>query len=42
MTQGQMPTSSVQDVYNQSPSGALSGLGMGRQQFPYGAGYDRR
>ncbi|XP_029799980.1 AT-rich interactive domain-containing protein 1B isoform X7 [Suricata suricatta] len=42
MTQGQMPTSSVQDVYNQSPSGALSGLGMGRQQFPYGASYDRR
>uniref|UniRef100_A0A8C7ENL6 AT-rich interaction domain 1B n=1 Tax=Neovison vison TaxID=452646 RepID=A0A8C7ENL6_NEOVI len=43
MTQGQMPTSSMQDMYNQSPSGAMSSLGMGqRQQFPYGAGYDRR
>ncbi|XP_042638614.1 AT-rich interactive domain-containing protein 1B [Orycteropus afer afer] len=43
MTQGQMPNSSVQDMYNQSPSGAVSNLGMGqRQQFPYGASYDRR
>lgn len=43
MTQGQMPNSSMQDVYNQSPSGAMSNLGMGqRQQFPYGASYDRR
>ena len=43
MTQGQMPTSSMQDMYNQSPSGAMSSLGMGpRQQFPYGASYDRR
>ncbi|XP_054212033.1 AT-rich interactive domain-containing protein 1B isoform X29 [Homo sapiens] len=43
MTQGQMPNSSMQDMYNQSPSGAMSNLGMGqRQQFPYGASYDRR
>nr|XP_035956785.1 AT-rich interactive domain-containing protein 1B isoform X7 [Halichoerus grypus] len=43
MTQGQMPTSSMQDMYNQSPSAAMSSLGMGqRQQFPYGASYDRR
>lgn len=43
MTQGQMPNSSMQDMYNQSPSGAMSNLGMGqRQQFPYGTGYDRR
>nr|XP_012307195.2 AT-rich interactive domain-containing protein 1B isoform X2 [Aotus nancymaae] len=43
MTQGQMPNSSMQDVYSQSPSGAVSSLGMGqRQQFPYGASYDRR
>ncbi|XP_055471906.1 AT-rich interactive domain-containing protein 1B [Psammomys obesus] len=43
MTQGQMPNSSMQDMYNQSPSSAMSNLGMGqRQQFPYGASYDRR
>uniref|UniRef100_A0A8C6QNJ1 AT-rich interaction domain 1B n=1 Tax=Nannospalax galili TaxID=1026970 RepID=A0A8C6QNJ1_NANGA len=43
MTQGQMPNSSMQDMYSQSPSGAMSNLGMGqRQQFPYGASYDRR
>lgn len=43
MTQGQMPNSSMQDMYNQTPSGALSNLGMGqRQQFPYGASYERR
>ncbi|XP_053524743.1 AT-rich interactive domain-containing protein 1B isoform X9 [Artibeus jamaicensis] len=43
MTQGPMPTSSMQDMYNQSPSGAMSSLGMGqRQQFPYGTTYDRR
>ncbi|XP_008568117.1 PREDICTED: AT-rich interactive domain-containing protein 1B isoform X1 [Galeopterus variegatus] len=43
LTQGQMPNSSMQDMYNQSPSGTMSSLGMGqRQQFPYGAGYDRR
>lgn len=43
MTQGQMPNSSMQDMYNQSPSGAMSNLGMGqRQQFPYGTSYDRR
>ncbi|XP_069929448.1 AT-rich interactive domain-containing protein 1B isoform X20 [Oryctolagus cuniculus] len=43
MTQGQMPNSSMQDLYNQSPSGAMANLGMGqRQQFPYGATYDRR
>ncbi|XP_060061238.1 AT-rich interactive domain-containing protein 1B isoform X3 [Erinaceus europaeus] len=43
MTQGQMAAGSIQDMYNQNPSGAMSGLGMGqRQQFPYGAGYDRR
>uniref|UniRef100_H0X174 ARID domain-containing protein n=1 Tax=Otolemur garnettii TaxID=30611 RepID=H0X174_OTOGA len=43
MTQGQLPNSSMQDMYSQSPSGAMSSLGMGqRQQFPYGASYDRR
>ncbi|MBZ3871292.1 AT-rich interactive domain-containing protein 1B [Sciurus carolinensis] len=43
MTQGQMPNSSMQDVYSQSPAGPVSNLGMGqRQQFPYGASYDRR
>uniref|UniRef100_A0A8D2I1Z2 AT-rich interaction domain 1B n=1 Tax=Urocitellus parryii TaxID=9999 RepID=A0A8D2I1Z2_UROPR len=43
MTQGQMPNSSMQDVYSQSPAGAVSNLSMGqRQQFPYGASYDRR
>ncbi|XP_045428595.1 AT-rich interactive domain-containing protein 1B isoform X2 [Pipistrellus kuhlii] len=43
MSQGPMPTSSMQDMYSQSPSGTMSGLGMGqRQQFPYGATYDRR
>lgn len=43
MSQGPMPASSMQDMYNQSPSGAMSSLGMGqRQQFPYGATYDRR
>lgn len=43
MTQGQMAGSSMQDMYNQSSSGAMSSLGMGqRQQFPYGTSYDRR
>ncbi|XP_045150477.1 AT-rich interactive domain-containing protein 1B [Echinops telfairi] len=43
MTQGQAANSSMQDMYNQSPAGAMSSLGMGqRQQFPYGASYDRR
>lgn len=43
MTQGQMPNSGMQDMYNQNPSGAMSNLGMGqRQQFPYGTSYDRR
>ncbi|XP_012577536.1 PREDICTED: AT-rich interactive domain-containing protein 1B isoform X3 [Condylura cristata] len=43
MTQGQMPAGGMQDMYNQSPSGPMSSLGMGqRQQFPYGASYDRR
>nr|XP_042118292.1 AT-rich interactive domain-containing protein 1B isoform X2 [Peromyscus maniculatus bairdii] len=43
MAQGQVPNSGMQDMYNQSPSGAMSNLGMGqRQQFPYGASYDRR
>lgn len=43
LAQGQMPASSMQDVYNQNPSGAMSALGMGqRQQFPYGASYERR
>uniref|UniRef100_A0A8D0G2Y6 ARID domain-containing protein n=1 Tax=Sphenodon punctatus TaxID=8508 RepID=A0A8D0G2Y6_SPHPU len=42
MTPGQMPNS-VQDMYNQTPSGAMSNMGMGkRQQFSYGGGYDRR
>ena len=40
MTQGQVPNSGMQDMYNQSPSGAMSNLGMGqRQQFPYGTSY---
>lgn len=43
LAQGQMAASSMQDVYNQNPSGAMSALGMGqRQQFPYGGSYDRR
>ncbi|XP_024904832.1 AT-rich interactive domain-containing protein 1B isoform X5 [Pteropus alecto] len=43
MTQGQLPTSGMQDMYNQSPSGAMSSLGLGqRPQFPYGTSYDRR
>ncbi|XP_016056150.1 PREDICTED: AT-rich interactive domain-containing protein 1B [Miniopterus natalensis] len=43
LSQGPMPASSMQDMYNQSPSGAMSGLGLGqRQQFPYGATYERR
>lgn len=43
LSQGPMPASSMQDMYNQSPSGAMSSLGLGqRQQFPYGAAYERR
>ncbi|XP_038618713.1 AT-rich interactive domain-containing protein 1B isoform X2 [Tachyglossus aculeatus] len=43
MTPGQMPNSGMQDMYNQTPSGAMSNMGMSqRQQFSYGAGYDRR
>lgn len=43
MTPGQMPNSGMQDMYNQTPSGAMSNMGIGqRQQFPYGSGYDRR
>ncbi|XP_062980583.1 AT-rich interactive domain-containing protein 1B isoform X5 [Elgaria multicarinata webbii] len=43
MTPGQMPNSGMQDLYNQTPSGAMSNMGIGqRQQFPYGSGYDRR
>nr|XP_021150440.1 AT-rich interactive domain-containing protein 1B isoform X6 [Columba livia] len=42
MTPGQMPNSGIQDMYNQSPSGAMSNMSMSqRQQFSYG-GYDRR
>ncbi|XP_066452177.1 AT-rich interactive domain-containing protein 1B isoform X12 [Eleutherodactylus coqui] len=41
---GQMPNSGMPDIYNQSPSGVMSNMGMSqRQQFPYGPGsYDRR
>nr|XP_013814445.1 PREDICTED: AT-rich interactive domain-containing protein 1B isoform X3 [Apteryx mantelli mantelli] len=43
MTPGQMPNSGIQDMYNQSPSGAMSNMSMSqRQQFSYGSGYDRR
>ncbi|XP_061480195.1 AT-rich interactive domain-containing protein 1B isoform X10 [Rhineura floridana] len=43
MTPGQMPNSGMQDIYNQTPSGAMSNMGIGqRQQFSYGSGYDRR
>uniref|UniRef100_A0A8D2LV61 AT-rich interaction domain 1B n=1 Tax=Varanus komodoensis TaxID=61221 RepID=A0A8D2LV61_VARKO len=43
MTPGQLPNSGMQDLYNQTPSGAMSNMGIGqRQQFPYGGGYDRR
>ncbi|XP_029818727.1 AT-rich interactive domain-containing protein 1B isoform X6 [Manacus vitellinus] len=43
MTPGQMPNSGIQDMYNQSPSGAMSNMSMSqRQQFTYGSGYDRR
>uniref|UniRef100_A0A4X2LS32 ARID domain-containing protein n=1 Tax=Vombatus ursinus TaxID=29139 RepID=A0A4X2LS32_VOMUR len=43
MTPGQMPNSGMQDMYNQAPTGAMSNMAMGqRQQFPYGASYDRR
>ncbi|MBN3311267.1 ARI1B protein, partial [Amia calva] len=40
---GQLPNSSMQEMYSRGPSGTMSGLGMGqRQQYPYGPGYDRR
>ncbi|KFV72846.1 AT-rich interactive domain-containing protein 1B, partial [Dryobates pubescens] len=43
MTPGQMPNSGIQDMYNQTPSGAMSNMSMSqRQQFSYGSGYDRR
>uniref|UniRef100_A0A5F8HCS4 AT-rich interaction domain 1B n=2 Tax=Monodelphis domestica TaxID=13616 RepID=A0A5F8HCS4_MONDO len=43
MTPGQIPNSGMQDMYNQAPTGAMSNMGMSqRQQFPYGASYDRR
>uniref|UniRef100_A0A8B9GNG5 AT-rich interaction domain 1B n=1 Tax=Amazona collaria TaxID=241587 RepID=A0A8B9GNG5_9PSIT len=43
MTPGQMPNSGIQEMYNQSPSGAMSNMSMSqRQQFSYGSGYDRR
>ncbi|XP_075780628.1 AT-rich interactive domain-containing protein 1B isoform X14 [Pelodiscus sinensis] len=43
MTPGQMPNSGIQDIYNQTPSGAMSTMSMSqRQQFSYGSGYDRR
>ncbi|KAM5163360.1 AT-rich interactive domain-containing protein 1B isoform 2-T2 [Mantella aurantiaca] len=44
MAPGQMPNSSMPEMYNQTPSGVMSSMGMSqRQQFPYGPGsYDRR
>ncbi|XP_041420391.1 AT-rich interactive domain-containing protein 1B isoform X7 [Xenopus laevis] len=44
MAPGQMPNSNMQDMYNQTPSGVMSNMGMSqRQQFSYGpGGYDRR
>ncbi|XP_053566930.1 AT-rich interactive domain-containing protein 1B isoform X3 [Bombina bombina] len=41
---GQMPNSTIQDIYNQTPSGVMSNMAMNqRQQFNYGpGGYDRR
>ncbi|XP_056423051.1 AT-rich interactive domain-containing protein 1B isoform X11 [Hyla sarda] len=44
MPPGQMPNSGMPDIYNQTPSGVMSNIGMNqRQQFPYGPGsYDRR
>ncbi|XP_075453086.1 AT-rich interactive domain-containing protein 1B isoform X6 [Ascaphus truei] len=44
MPPGQMPNSGVADIYNQTPSGVMSNMGMSqRQQFSYGpGGYDRR
>ncbi|XP_018118573.1 AT-rich interactive domain-containing protein 1B isoform X3 [Xenopus laevis] len=44
MAPGQMPSSNMQDMYNQTPSGVMSNMGMSqRQQFSYGpGGYDRR
>ncbi|XP_074846434.1 AT-rich interactive domain-containing protein 1B isoform X14 [Carettochelys insculpta] len=43
MAPGQMPNSGIQDIYNQTPSGAMSTMSMSqRQQFSYGSGYDRR
>ncbi|XP_065446438.1 AT-rich interactive domain-containing protein 1B isoform X23 [Chrysemys picta bellii] len=43
MAPGQMPNSGIQDIYNQTPSGAMSTISMSqRQQFSYGGGYDRR
>uniref|UniRef100_A0A8C8VQU3 AT-rich interaction domain 1B n=1 Tax=Pelusios castaneus TaxID=367368 RepID=A0A8C8VQU3_9SAUR len=43
MAPGQMPNSGLQDIYNQTPSGAVSSMTMSqRQQFSYGSGYDRR
>uniref|UniRef100_A0A8D0KP30 AT-rich interaction domain 1B n=1 Tax=Salvator merianae TaxID=96440 RepID=A0A8D0KP30_SALMN len=43
MTPGQMPNSGMQDMYNQTPAGAMSNMGIAqRQQFPYASGYERR
>ncbi|KAG8583367.1 hypothetical protein GDO81_008387 [Engystomops pustulosus] len=44
MPPGQMPNSGMPDIYNQSPSGVMSNMGINqRQQFPYGPrSYDRR
>ncbi|KAM4693869.1 AT-rich interactive domain-containing protein 1B isoform 6-T6 [Discoglossus pictus] len=44
MPPGQMPNSAIPDIYNQTPSGVMSNIGMSqRQQFSYGpGGYDRR
>ncbi|XP_073441849.1 AT-rich interactive domain-containing protein 1B isoform X9 [Dendrobates tinctorius] len=44
MPPGQMPNSGMPDMYNQTPTGVMSNMGMNqRQQFPYVPGsYDRR
>ncbi|XP_075059484.1 AT-rich interactive domain-containing protein 1B isoform X2 [Mixophyes fleayi] len=44
MPPGQMPNSNMPDIYNQTPSGVMSNMGLSqRQQFSYGPGsYDRR
>ncbi|XP_063773742.1 AT-rich interactive domain-containing protein 1B isoform X3 [Pseudophryne corroboree] len=44
MPPGQMPNSNMPDIYNQTPPGVMSNMGLSqRQQFSYGPGsYDRR